>query len=278
MMPRSIVRALSVACVGLMFAFMADTVDAQRRGGGGRGGGGRGGGGRSISRSGPASSGSFRPSRGSTSRTRPTTRPSTGASTRPSTQPSTRPSTGASTRPSTGAGASTRPSTQPGTGASTRPGTGGTQRPGTSDVTRPGQGTTRPGEGTRPGQGEGEGDRFDGSRREDWQDYGNAAREDWQDFYEEGGGGYYYGGYYGHYHYYDHHEEDGDWAILITGLAVGTALTASSFSSMQTSTKCELSEVVVNGVRYFKCGTTWYTRVIDGTNVSYVIVSAPAGY
>jgi hypothetical protein len=35
---------------------------------------------------------------------------------------------------------------------------------------------------------------------------------------------------------------------------------------------------MVNGVRYYKCGSTWYNRVIDGTNVNYVIVSAPPGY
>ena len=51
MSQRSVIRMLAVACVGLMFGFMAETVEAQRRGGGGRGGGGRGGGGRSISRS-----------------------------------------------------------------------------------------------------------------------------------------------------------------------------------------------------------------------------------
>ena len=40
MTQRSIMRVLSVACVGLIFVFMAETVEAQRRGGGGRGGGG----------------------------------------------------------------------------------------------------------------------------------------------------------------------------------------------------------------------------------------------
>ena len=65
---------------------------------------------------------------------------------------------------------------------------------------------------------------------------------------------------------------------MISGLALGTALTAASFSSMQTSTQCQLTEVVVNGVKYFKCGSTWYNRVMDGTNVSYIIVSAPSGY
>ena len=132
----------------------------------------------------------------------------------------------------------------------------------------------------------------DGSNREDWQQhaddaredrqkYQKNAREDWQDFYEEGGGGgYYYGGYYGYPHvvYYDDYHDNNDWTIALAGFAVGTALTATAFSSMQTNTACTLSEVSVNGVRYFKCGSTWYNRVIDGTNVNYVIVSAPPGY
>jgi hypothetical protein len=154
------------------------------------------------------------------------------ATTRPSAQPSTQPPTRPSAEP--------RPSTRPSTGE-----------------TRPGQ---RPGEGTRPDDRP---DRADGSRREDWQNYGNAAREDWQDFYEEGGGGYYYGGYYGYPYGYPHT------TVVITSL---------EFSSMQSETQCTLSEVSVNGVRYYKCGSTWYNRVIDGTNVNYVTVSAPPGY
>ena len=75
---------------------------------------------------------------------------------------------------------------------------------------------------------------------------------------------------------YDEHHDD--WAIFVTGLALGSALTSASFNSMQSSTGCALSEVVVNGLHYYKCGSTWYNRVIDGTNVNYVIVAAPAGY
>ena len=93
------------------------------------------------------------------------------------------------------------------------------------------------------------------------QNYANAARDDYKDFYEENG--YYYGGYYGPYPY---------------GSSTTIIISSSSFSSMQASSGCTLTEVTVNGVRYFKCGSTWYNRVIDGTNVNYVIVSAPAGY
>jgi len=73
----------------------------------------------------------------------------------------------------------------------------------------------------------------------------------------------------------DYHD---GWAAAIAGFVVGTTLTAASFSSMQSNTACSLSEVTVNGVRYYKCGSTWYTRVMDGSNINYVVVSAPVGY
>jgi hypothetical protein len=268
-----IARILASACVALIFGFMAETVDAQRRGGGGRGGG-RGGGGRSISRAGPASGGSFRPSGSMSSRARPSTMPQRpSASTRPS--GSTRPS--ASTRPAT---PQQRPATRP--GGETRPGSG-LDRPGSGGA---GTSTDRP---TRPSERPGSGT----ENREDWQQHADAAREDrqkyqknaredWQDFAEESGAYYYggYPGYYGHYGYHvvDYDEDYNDWGVALAGFAVGTALTSAAFSSMQNNTACTLSEVTVNGVRYFKCGSTWYNRVIDGTNVNYVIVSAPPGY
>lgn len=247
----SLVRVLGSACVGLMLCFMAVTVEAQR--GGGRGGGGRGGGGggRSVSRSGPAAGGSFRTS-GGYNRSRPSTMGGSSAGQRPTARPST-----PTARPST-------PTTRP-TAPTTRPST---------PTTRPATPTTRPGTGTganRPDQRPGEGNLGDNANREDWQNHmndarndrqnnQNQAREDWQDFYEEGGGGsYYYGGYYGYPHT----------TVVITSL---------QFSSMQSETQCTLSEVSVNGVRYYKCGPTWYNRVIDGTNVNYVVVSAPPGY
>lgn len=144
---------------------------------------------------------------------------------------------------------------------------------------------TRP--ATRPGNA---GNVGDAGNREDWQNHANDAREDrqkyqknaredWQDFYEEGGGhGYYYGGYYGHTHVIDYDENYNGWAVALAGFAVGTAMTSAAFSSMQHNTSCTLTEVTVSGVRYFKCGSTWYNRVIEGTNVNYIIVGAPPGF
>lgn len=139
--------------------------------------------------------------------------------------------------------------------------------------------TTRPGEAGNAGNREDWQQHADDAR-EDRQKYQKNAREDWQDFYEEGGGhGYYYGGYYGgHMHVVDYDEEYSNWGAALAGFAVGTALTSAAFSSMQSNTSCTLTEVMVAGVRYFKCGTTWYNRVLDGTNVNYVIVAAPPGF
>ncbi len=264
---RSIARTLAMACVGLWLCLLAQEVDAQRRGGGGRGGGG----GRSISRSGPAAGGGFGAQRSARPSQHPSWSQTSGAGARPSTQPSP------STRPTTPATPTTRPTTP--TAPTTRPTTPSDKRPSDS---RPSQ---RPGEGeNRPGDSENREDwqqHIDESR-EDRQKYANNARNDWQDFYEEGG--YYYGGYYGGYYgyppvvivHYDDHDED--WEAALAGFALGTALTSASFSSMQTSTQCSLSEVTVNEVKYFKCGSTWYNRVIEGTEVQYVIVGAPPGY
>ena len=277
--PRA-VRVFAWLGMVLVFMFIAVSVDARGgRGGGGRGGGGRGGGGfggsRSISRSGPASHGSYRTQRPST---RPSyQRPSTGqrpsAGTRPSTQPS-RPST----QPS-------RPSTQP-----SRPGTQPARpeaqpsRPTTQPAERPSQ---RPGErpGERPGGGEDRPDRDDA--REDWQqhrddmqqdrqDYANNAREDWQEYAEwDEGGGYWIGGWYGPVVY---HDDVDNWLVFLSGIAIGTALSSAAYHSMQTETKCTPTEVTVNQITYLKCGSNWYNRVMQGGTVSYVVVAAPPGF
>jgi hypothetical protein len=36
--------------------------------------------------------------------------------------------------------------------------------------------------------------------------------------------------------------------------------------------------VFVNGVTYYNCDSTWYSRGSEGGSVVYIITSAPAGY
>lgn len=251
-------RVFAWAGVLLVLVFTAASADARGgRGGGGRGGGGRGGfGGGGFSRSGPAGGGSFR-----------TTRPSGGSYQRPSSYPSRQ-----------------RPAAQP-----ARPATG--QRPAAQPGTRPGQqparpGMERPAGGERPAQQpDRTGQREDA--REDWQqhrddmqqdrqEYGKKAREDWQEYAEwDEGGGYWVGGWYGPVVY---HDEVDDWAVFVTGLAIGTALSSAAYGSMKTETKCTPVEVTVDQITYLKCGDNWYNRVMQGGTVNYVVVAAPTGF
>ncbi len=54
---------------------------------------------------------------------------------------------------------------------------------------------------------------------------------------------------------------------------VGTALTISAFRALS----CATSTVVMDGVSYYRCGSTWYSRAYSGGNVTYVVVTPPAG-
>jgi hypothetical protein len=247
-MPRKALRGVAVLGICLILAFAAGPAFARGgggRGGGGRGGGGRGGGGggRSISRSGPASGGSFGGFSGGGSRGSGGGRPSAG------------------TLPADRGGAAA--------GAGDRA-TGSRQRP----EQQPGR--------TPPDRAQGDRDQA----REDWQQnqqqrqqdrqqWADQAREDrqdaWDDALDDVDGVYYYGGYG---HVYD---ADDYWAGVAV-IAIGTTLTFASFEAMARDTGCAMSQVSVEGVDYYRCGTTWYTRVVQGGAPAYIVVSPPPGY
>ena len=52
------------------------------------------------------------------------------------------------------------------------------------------------------------------------------------------------------------------------------AITAAAFRSLN----CASTRVIVNGVAYYRCGTTWYNQGYQDGSVTYVIVTAPPGY
>ncbi|MBW2398406.1 MAG: hypothetical protein JRG80_03940 [Deltaproteobacteria bacterium] len=56
--------------------------------------------------------------------------------------------------------------------------------------------------------------------------------------------------------------------------AIGATLTAATFRALS----CASRTVVVNGISYYGCGSTWYNRAYAGGAVSYVVVAAPPGY
>jgi len=49
-------------------------------------------------------------------------------------------------------------------------------------------------------------------------------------------------------------------------------------ANVYTSLPCAGEAVVVDGVTYWQCGSTWYTRTFSGGDVTYVATRAPAGY
>jgi hypothetical protein len=55
---------------------------------------------------------------------------------------------------------------------------------------------------------------------------------------------------------------------------VGATLTAVTFRSLT----CTSTVVVVNGVTYYSCGGTWYSRGYQTGSVTYIVVNAPPGH
>jgi hypothetical protein len=117
-------------------------------------------------------------------------------------------------------------------------------------------------------------------RQEDRQEYG-------EDFWEEGYG--YYGPAYWHggvwvgdwdeVHVVHIDDDEGvEWAGVVAGFAIGTAITAATFQSATTQAGCALSEVQVNGQTYFHCGNTWYARAMQEGEVRYLVVAPPPGF
>jgi hypothetical protein len=55
---------------------------------------------------------------------------------------------------------------------------------------------------------------------------------------------------------------------------VGVSLTYATFRSLS----CTSTTVIVGGVTYYRCGADWYSRAYTGGNVTYIVVTAPAGH
>lgn len=64
---------------------------------------------------------------------------------------------------------------------------------------------------------------------------------------------------------------------VATGVAIGAtaAVTAAVIGSVVYSLPPSCSSVIVNGVSYQQCGSTWYQPQYAGSNVTYVVVNSP---
>jgi len=64
---------------------------------------------------------------------------------------------------------------------------------------------------------------------------------------------------------------------VAAGVAFGTAaaVTAAAIGSVVYSVPPSCSTVIVNGISYSQCGSTWYAPRYYGTSVQYVVVNPP---
>jgi hypothetical protein len=95
--------------------------------------------------------------------------------------------------------------------------------------------------------------------REDWQDYGNEHQQDRQDYINN----------YDDYYHDDHHGYYG--AGVVAGAMIGSALTAAQFNTVSSS----CSSLTINGLTYYRCGSTWYQPAYKGDQVTFIVVTAP---
>jgi hypothetical protein len=68
-----------------------------------------------------------------------------------------------------------------------------------------------------------------------------------------------------------------DYHPIAAGVAIGAtaAVTAAVVGSVVYSVPPSCSTVIVNGISYSQCGSTWYAPRYSGTTVEYVVVNAP---
>jgi hypothetical protein len=241
-------RALALGSLVLAFGLLVpDLADARRGGGGGgRGGGGRGGGrSANVHRGGPASHGSMRSAPKTYNRrpSRPAARPKPASRPKPSTRPT--------------------PAKQP---AQARP-DGASQRARADD-----RGSNQKDRADNRGDLQDNRQDWKDQDREDRQDYRDDARKEVQqnreDVRKE------MKKYNNEYHEYNEWKEHNEWYDDRWKRALGYSMTSAAFHAMT----CSMTSVMVQGMTYYGCGSSWYNRSYSGGNVTYVVVNTPPGY
>jgi hypothetical protein len=81
---------------------------------------------------------------------------------------------------------------------------------------------------------------------------------------------YHHGGYYGGCCYHDYHPVATAAAVTATAM-----VTAAVIGSIVNTLPAGCTSIVVNGIGYQQCGSTWYQPQFSGTSTTYVVVNAP---
>jgi hypothetical protein len=110
--------------------------------------------------------------------------------------------------------------------------------------------------------------------REDKEDFVEDRQEDRQDYVEDNDD-----------HWDNRHDDwdddDGEFlaGAIVGATVVGVAAAASAPTTVYVTTlPCAATAVSVEGVSYYKCGDSWYTRGYAGSQVTYLPVPPPAGF
>jgi hypothetical protein len=104
---------------------------------------------------------------------------------------------------------------------------------------------------------------YGGEVQENRQDYANEAREDWQDYDED----------------WDNRGTVAAGAAVAAGAyAVGRATATPSTTYVVQAPCSPMSEVNANGITYYGCGSSWYTRSYAGGGIVYSTAAPPPGY
>jgi hypothetical protein len=104
--------------------------------------------------------------------------------------------------------------------------------------------------------------------REGSQDARKDRMDDRQEFADD---------HYDDYHHHGYYDNDG---AVLAGVIVGAAIVGAATASTGyvTVLPCSAPAIIVDGVSYYNCSSTWYQRGYAGGQVSYVVGGPPPGY
>ncbi len=85
----------------------------------------------------------------------------------------------------------------------------------------------------------------------------------------------YYGGGYGYNNGCCYHQSVGGAVATAAAVTATSMVTAAVIGSMVNTLPPSCTSVIVNGIAYQQCGSTWYQPQFSGGNTSYVVINAP---